>query len=241
MEQQRPCTCSGMPSRPARRRWFQSCMVRPTTLWPSARSMAATVEESTPPDIATAMVRATAVVCALMESQERPDSIIDEPERRKGAKGLLCRRIGLKNAERILFRVEKVPLPAHSRNGELGQGDPAAGAQDLYCCRIKVCHFHRTDECVGPVLGWRRLRWPLQQPAARPFRLDSPVLDRQSFNLAESPAKDLAVKTQRATGTVGLDFKIGWSVHRSSIIKERNLPWPLGCSLPCFSRLRVTV
>ena len=45
-----------MPSCPARRRWFQSCMVRPMTLCPSARSMAATVEESTPPDMATAMV-----------------------------------------------------------------------------------------------------------------------------------------------------------------------------------------
>jgi hypothetical protein len=31
-------------------------MVSPITLCPSARSMAATVEESTPPDIATAMV-----------------------------------------------------------------------------------------------------------------------------------------------------------------------------------------
>src|SRR5580698_5682741 len=31
-------------------------MVKPMTLWPSARSMAATAEESTPPDIATAMV-----------------------------------------------------------------------------------------------------------------------------------------------------------------------------------------
>src|SRR5215467_13120880 len=56
MEQQRPWTDSGIPSRPARRRWFQSCMVNPMTLCPSARSMAATVEESTPPDMATAMV-----------------------------------------------------------------------------------------------------------------------------------------------------------------------------------------
>jgi hypothetical protein len=48
----------GIPvlSWPARRRWFQSCMVKPTTSCPSARSMAATVEESTPPDMATAMV-----------------------------------------------------------------------------------------------------------------------------------------------------------------------------------------
>src|ERR1700687_840169 len=45
-----------MPSCPARRRWFHSCMVRPMTLRPSARSMAATVEESAPPDMATAMV-----------------------------------------------------------------------------------------------------------------------------------------------------------------------------------------
>src|SRR5712692_3085815 len=56
IEQQRPFTDSGMPSCPARRRWFQSCMVRPMTLRPSARSMAATAEESTPPDMATAMV-----------------------------------------------------------------------------------------------------------------------------------------------------------------------------------------
>src|SRR5512133_2434084 len=45
-----------MPACPENRRWFQSCIVRPTTLWPWARSIAATVEESTPPDIATAMV-----------------------------------------------------------------------------------------------------------------------------------------------------------------------------------------
>src|SRR5215813_2690306 len=55
-EQQRPCTASGIPARPARRRWFHNCMVRPITFRPSARSMAATVEESTPPDMATAMV-----------------------------------------------------------------------------------------------------------------------------------------------------------------------------------------
>jgi hypothetical protein len=47
-----------MPGCPARRRWFQSCMVSPITSCPSARSMAATVEESTPPDMATAMVLA---------------------------------------------------------------------------------------------------------------------------------------------------------------------------------------
>src|SRR6266478_3943817 len=56
IEQQRPWTDSGIPLCPARRRWFQSCMVRPMTLHPSARSMAATAEESTPPDMATAMV-----------------------------------------------------------------------------------------------------------------------------------------------------------------------------------------
>src|SRR5208282_675950 len=55
-EQQRPVTFSGIPSCPASRRWFQSCMVRPMTLCPSARIMAATVEESTPPDMATAIV-----------------------------------------------------------------------------------------------------------------------------------------------------------------------------------------
>src|ERR1019366_1681186 len=59
IEQQRPWTDSGMPSCPARRRWFQSCIVRPMTLRPSARSMAATTEESTPPDMATAMAEAS--------------------------------------------------------------------------------------------------------------------------------------------------------------------------------------
>src|ERR1700721_64330 len=56
MEQQRPCTASGIPSCPARRRWFQSWRVRPTRVCPCARRSAATAEESTPPDIATAMV-----------------------------------------------------------------------------------------------------------------------------------------------------------------------------------------
>lgn len=52
-----------MPCLPARRVWSQSCRVRPTTVFretaepaPSWASMAATVEESTPPDMATAMV-----------------------------------------------------------------------------------------------------------------------------------------------------------------------------------------
>ena len=47
---------SGMPSRPARRRWFQSWRVRPMRSYPWACRSAATAEESTPPDMATAMV-----------------------------------------------------------------------------------------------------------------------------------------------------------------------------------------
>ena len=46
-------TVSGTSS--GRRRWFQSCMVRPTTVSPRACSMPATTELSTPPDMATAM------------------------------------------------------------------------------------------------------------------------------------------------------------------------------------------
>src|SRR5580692_1209074 len=46
-----------MPCFPARRVWSQSWRVRPTTLAPSSRArMAATVDESTPPDMAMAMV-----------------------------------------------------------------------------------------------------------------------------------------------------------------------------------------
>ena len=56
MEQQRPYTASGIPSRPASRRWFHSCSVNPTSVCPSAHSSAATAEESTPPDMATAIV-----------------------------------------------------------------------------------------------------------------------------------------------------------------------------------------
>src|ERR1017187_8141652 len=52
-EQQRPVAPS--TERPGSRRWFQSCMVRPTTARPSRASMAATVELSTPPLMATAM------------------------------------------------------------------------------------------------------------------------------------------------------------------------------------------
>src|SRR5258705_13518910 len=56
MLQQRPWTASGTPGWPARRRWFQSWRVRPTRVWPWARRSAATAEESTPPDMGTAMV-----------------------------------------------------------------------------------------------------------------------------------------------------------------------------------------
>ena len=63
-------------------------------------------------------------------------------------------------------------------------------------------------EGVGSMLRWRRLCRTLQQTASRPFRLDPPVFNRQSFRLTESPAKDLAVKSHGAVGIVGLNFKI---------------------------------
>src|SRR6266852_7780430 len=84
-EQQRPCTDSGMPSWLARRRWFQSCMVKPTTSCPSARSMAATVEESTPPDMATAMVLGLGIRALVV-------SLVRDPQRQSGV-GTLCQHI----------------------------------------------------------------------------------------------------------------------------------------------------
>src|ERR1017187_2418335 len=57
-EQQRPDPEGAPPSADAssgRRRWFHNCMVMPTTVRPSRTSMAATVELSTPPLMATAM------------------------------------------------------------------------------------------------------------------------------------------------------------------------------------------
>src|SRR5580704_18367096 len=54
MEQQRCCE-GPAPCNWGKRRWFQSCMVRPTIGWPRSARMAATVELSTPPLMATAM------------------------------------------------------------------------------------------------------------------------------------------------------------------------------------------
>src|SRR5580700_945362 len=51
-----------MPCLPASRIWSQSCSVSPTTGCPSCTSTAATAEESTPPDMATAMVLVGIVV-----------------------------------------------------------------------------------------------------------------------------------------------------------------------------------
>src|SRR6185312_14392904 len=62
-EQQRPWTASGIPALPASRRWFHNCMVKPMSECPSECSMAATVEESTPPDMATAMVLLACIFC----------------------------------------------------------------------------------------------------------------------------------------------------------------------------------
>ena len=44
------------PASPGKRRWFHSCIVRPTIVCPRSRNIAATVELSTPPLIATATV-----------------------------------------------------------------------------------------------------------------------------------------------------------------------------------------
>src|ERR1035437_5431135 len=74
MEQHRPRNASGMPSCPASRRWFHSCSVRPTTVCPCAHSSAATAEESTPPDIATAIVSGCAPVLTPPLSQLSPQS-----------------------------------------------------------------------------------------------------------------------------------------------------------------------
>src|ERR1039458_3384633 len=57
-ERRRPHPVGAPPSADAssgRRRWFHNCMVMPTTVRPSRTSMAATVELSTPPLMATAM------------------------------------------------------------------------------------------------------------------------------------------------------------------------------------------
>src|SRR5580658_2857274 len=101
-EQQRPCTASGMPSCPASRRWFQSCMVRPMTSCPSARSMAATVEESTPPDMATAMVlfcgigfkagcQLRAHSCSIVNRGQLPEAGDGLRQQVEGELNILCR------------------------------------------------------------------------------------------------------------------------------------------------------
>src|SRR5271156_4042298 len=61
-EQQR-CCLGPSPCSSGRRRWFQSCMVRPTMGWPCSWRTAATVEESTPPDMAMAIRPRSVSVC----------------------------------------------------------------------------------------------------------------------------------------------------------------------------------
>jgi len=127
---------------------------------------------------------------------------------------LLRCRIRLEYAERIPFSVDEISLPAHARYSELWHGNLSASAQDLCCSGIVIRHLHRAHKGVGSVLGRRRLYMTLQQTASRPFSLNPPVLNRQSFRLSELPAKYLTVKSHGSVRIVGLDFKIGWRVHR---------------------------
>ena|ERR1051326_81359 len=137
----------------------------------------------------------------------------------------------LKDAERIALSVNEVSLPANTRNSELRQCNLSASAADPCCRRIEVCHLHGANEGVSSVLWWRRLRWTLQQCASRPFSLNAPVFNRQSFRLSELPAKDCTVKSHGAAGIVSLNFKIGWRIHHASIIENSLLMsqsnWPL--------------
>ena len=126
---------------------------------------------------------------------------------------LLRRRICLENAKRIALSVDEISVPAHTRHSKLWQGNLTAGAHDSRCNSVEILHLHRADKGVRSMLRWRRLCGTLQQTASRPFRLNPPVFNRQSFRLGESPPKDLAVKSHGAAGIVGLDFEICGCVH----------------------------
>lgn len=144
----------------------------------------------------------------------------------RGLVTLLRRWISLKDSERVPFRIDEVSLPAHARDGKLGQGNLAASAHDLCCRRIKVHHLHRADEGVGSVLGRRCLCRTLQQPAAGSFRLNPPIFNREPFSSAKSPAKNLAVKANSTPRIISLDFEIVGRVHDPSIIEAVRESWP---------------
>jgi hypothetical protein len=130
------------------------------------------------------------------------------PLRFKGVVMLLRCWISLKDSERVPFRIDEISLRANTRDGKLGQGNVATSTHDPCCRSIKVHHLHRANEGVGSVLGWRCLYGTLQQPAARPFRLNPPIFNREPFSSAKSPAKDPAVKADSTPRIVSLDFKV---------------------------------
>src|ERR1700719_329599 len=96
MEQQR-CWEDAPLSSGGRRRWFQSCIVRPTIAWPRACRIAATVELSTPPLIATATVPAAVGRGATVFS---PSSCVAIVSGIVFVDALIARRPLLRNEER---------------------------------------------------------------------------------------------------------------------------------------------
>src|SRR5260221_13821161 len=78
-EQQREGSDSPFSSTLIPRRWFHNCIVKPTSSWPCSFRIAAAADESTPPDMATAIfilgTHASGVLFALSTYDKLPVAI----------------------------------------------------------------------------------------------------------------------------------------------------------------------
>src|ERR1035437_5104602 len=145
MEQHRPRTASGMPSCPASRRWFHSCSVRPTTVCPCAHSSAATAEESTPPDIATAIVSGCAPVLTSPLSQLSPQSAPQALLARRLHIPAVCAQVGIGRCA-VHGRIHLPSVFAH-RHRHMDACVPALAEGQR---RREVHCAHSSDQVLGP-------------------------------------------------------------------------------------------
>src|SRR6266550_7479726 len=130
-------------------------MVRPITLWPSARSMAATVEESTPPDMATAMVLVGSIQHSAVSTQPQI----------QGAQLIANRRLIVNRGEfsqagyRLRYEVESEV--DFVRRVLLAQAEADAGARAIGAQAHRGKHVRRFD-CARGTRRARRNRQALE-------------------------------------------------------------------------------
>src|SRR5262245_36722917 len=92
------------------RRWFHNCIVKPTSSWPCSRKMAAAADESTPPDMATAIFMFRVVLANALEYRRKTrqsgggggdENFIDNCDRFCVGRRLCSCRVGSGKAIRV--------------------------------------------------------------------------------------------------------------------------------------------